>query len=166
MASPFVVNVAELRRAPGQRRPHHIEEPVEWGVELTTTKREPRLRADLTLEAISGGIMVEGEVAFRVQQRCNRCLREWEEDSRLELRQLVADDASSEYPIETDDLDLEPLVRDEVILSMPLLALCREDCQGLCPQCGGDLNTGACSGHGDEISGPFAGLRELLEPHE
>lgn len=166
MASPFVVNVVELRRASGQRRPHHIEEPVEWGVELTTTVPEPPLRGDLTLEAISGGIMVEGDVAFRVRFGCNRCLTEWEEDRDVRLRQLVADDGSTEYSLDGDDLDLEPIVRDEVILAMPLRSLCTEDCLGLCPQCGGDLNTGACPGHGGEVSGPFAGLRELLEPQE
>jgi uncharacterized protein len=61
-------------------------------------------------------------------------------------------------------IDLEPVVRDEVGLALPLVPLCREDCLGLCPTCGTDLNTAPCSGHADEIESPFSALRQLLEP--
>ena len=48
------------------------------------------------------------------------------------------------YPLVDDELDLEPLVRDAVLLELPLAPLCREDCAGLCPQCGANRNEGAC----------------------
>ncbi|MGH7790518.1 MAG: YceD family protein [Candidatus Binatia bacterium] len=45
---------------------------------------------------------------------------------------------------EGDEIDVSPLVRERLMLSLPTLPLCREDCQGLCPQCGRNLNQGAC----------------------
>jgi uncharacterized protein len=49
------------------------------------------------------------------------------------------------YPLEGDQLDLRPLVRDALLLELPLAPLCQPDCLGLCPRCGADLNTGPCS---------------------
>ena len=49
------------------------------------------------------------------------------------------------YPIADDELDLGPLVRDAVVLELPMAPLCREDCAGLCPQCGADRNEGDCA---------------------
>ena len=48
------------------------------------------------------------------------------------------------YPIDDDVIDLAPLVRDSVVLELPGAPLCREDCAGLCPQCGANLNEGPC----------------------
>ncbi|HET6915863.1 MAG TPA: DUF177 domain-containing protein [Acidimicrobiales bacterium] len=49
------------------------------------------------------------------------------------------------YPLKGELLDLQPLVRDALLLDLPLAPLCREDCKGLCPTCGADLNDGPCS---------------------
>jgi uncharacterized protein len=49
------------------------------------------------------------------------------------------------YPIVDDTIDLGPLVRDAIVLELPMAPLCREDCRGLCPQCGADRNEGDCS---------------------
>ena len=65
------------------------------------------------------------------------------------------------YPIEGDHLDLQPLVRDALLLELPLAPLCREDCRGLCPECGADLNAAPCECRpaGDPRWGPLDVLR-------
>jgi uncharacterized protein len=59
---------------------------------------------------------------------------------------FVSDSEEGEtYPILGDHLDLEPLAREAVVLSLPLVPLCRPDCAGLCPTCGADRNAGPCA---------------------
>jgi uncharacterized protein len=65
-----------------------------------------------------------------------------------------------EYPLRDETVDLEPLLRDAVVLAMPFAPLCREDCLGLCGRCGGDRNLGECS-CGPEIDVRWAPLRDL-----
>ncbi len=63
-------------------------------------------------------------------------------------------------------IDLESPIRDEVGLALPLKPLCRDDCLGLCPTCGTDLNTEPCEGHEDLSSSPFAVLEQFLDPQD
>ena len=164
--SPFRVVVSDLN--PGDARPFAVETPADYAVELARVAPESGVRAEVELRAISGGVMVDGTVAYRMELTCHRCLTAWTEDGRRRILQLVepptAEDA--EYTLEGEELDLEPLVRDEVTLALPIAPQCREDCAGLCPTCGADLNTDACPGHDEEPVSPFAGLRDLLETQE
>lgn len=163
MSNPFIVNVADLRRTPGQRRTERVVAPVRWGVELSRTLPDPPLRAELVLEGISGGIMVTGKVGFTALDRCHRCLTEWEEVREIALAELFALDGSTDYPVSGDTIDLEPMLLDAVVLSLPLLQLCRDDCAGLCATCGADLNTEDCPGHDESSGSPFSVLRDLLD---
>ncbi len=166
--SPFVVNVSDLVRHHGTERRHRVSTPVEYAVEQARTEPGAELAGDFRLRSIPGGIMVEGDVTVPTVLSCYRCLTEWGEELVTRVRELVADGDGddTDYRLDGDVVDLEPLVRDEVSLALPLLPLCRPDCRGLCPACGGDLNTGACPGHDDVPSSPFAGLRELLETQD
>ncbi len=164
--NPFVFGVSDLLHSPGKRRPELIEEVVDYGVELSRTASDRPLTGELELEGVSGGVMVTGRVVVGVHHRCNRCLREWTEDLAVEIRQPFTSDVQSDYVVAGEVIDVEPLLRDEVTLALPLVPLCRADCAGLCPTCGADLNTGACPGHPSDEEGPLAGLRELLETQE
>ena len=128
---------------------------------LTAALATP-LEADLTLEGTSGGVFVRGGVRATVEHICHRCLTEWQVPVAMEMAELVG--GEGDYPMDGDEIDLEDPVRDALLLSLPLLPQCREDCLGLCSVCGADLNTGSCPGHDDEPEGPFSALRNLLEP--
>ncbi len=167
-ASPFVVNVSDLLTHVGKERRGQVVEPVAYRLEMAHTDPDQPMRADVVLRSIPGGIMVEGDVAAPAVLTCNRCLTEWPEEQHVRLRELFSTDADDDgdYHVVGDEVDLEPLLRDEVTLSLPLLPLCKPDCAGLCPICGADLNTDACPGHEDASSSPFAGLRDLLETQD
>jgi uncharacterized protein len=82
---------------------------------------------------------------------CRRCLTTVTTPVRLEVRALFAQDPEAledpdAYPVpaEAQELDVTPAVREELVLAAPRYAVCREDCKGLCPQCGKDLNAGPC----------------------
>ena len=61
------------------------------------------------------------------------------------------------------DVTIKGPMQVELALSMPKAPVCREDCKGLCPICGTDLNEDPCDGHGEESDSPFAVLKDLFE---
>ncbi|MBM4284753.1 MAG: DUF177 domain-containing protein [Deltaproteobacteria bacterium] len=69
--------------------------------------------------------------------------------------ELSADDLSLDY-YTGDELDLGAIIKEQILLLIPLKPLCAEDCSGLCPRCGADLNRGACACPAEESTSPFA----------
>ncbi len=77
---------------------------------------------------------------------CARCLKGFAREFRLEVAErFTRDEDDEDYPLGERDIDLEPMVRDAVLLAMPFSPLCGPDCRGLCERCGGDRNLGECS---------------------
>lgn len=160
--SAFRFPVADLLAHVGDRRSVAIDAPIEWSLDLSRVG--PRLEADLVLESASGGIVVRGPVTTMVANTCHRCLREWQEPMEVDiLEALGVDDDPDGYRLHGDVADLEPVLRDAVLLAVPLSPTCRPDCRGLCAVCGADLNGTSCPGHDDEPDSPFAPLRGLLD---
>lgn len=140
-----------------------MDAEVDWSV--GESEVGPPVHAELTLEGASGGVFVRGDTTTIARLTCHRCLSEWSEDVVVTVSEVMGiDDDPDGYPLDGDVADLEDVLRDAVLLEIPMAPTCRDDCRGLCSVCGGDLNTGACAGHDDEIDSPFAVLRELLEP--
>jgi uncharacterized protein len=142
---PLRINAVELLRQPGAVRDVDVviqPDPLD--------ARHDRLVGDivvaLRLEALNDGIKVTGSVAAPWATECRRCLAPvagvaiGEVDELYQLEQLDPD----AYPIEDNQLDLAPLVREMVLIELDLERQCREDCAGLCPVCGIDRNTGDC----------------------
>ena len=162
--SPFQFVVSDLVRRPGERRAETVAAPVDWAVELSRLDPAEPLEASVMLEGASGGVYVTGTVSALARHTCHRCTTEWTEPVEVAIAEMIESGDDADYPLDGDVADLEAPIRDTVLLALPLVPTCRPDCLGLCATCGADLNTGACPGHDDESSSPFAGLRELLEP--
>jgi len=162
--SPFRFVVSDLLRQPGQRRAETVSARVDWGVELSRLVPDESLHAPLTMEGASGGVFVRGMVSAVAEHTCHRCTATWREPVEVLLTEMIGVGDGSDYPLDGNVADLESPIRDTVLLALPLVPTCRPSCLGLCARCGADLNTGACPGHEDESTSPFAGLRELLEP--
>ena len=161
--SPFYIPVADLVAEPGGRREVSVDAEPEWTLE--TASVGPQLHADLVVENASSTIVVRGSVATSIGLACQRCLTEWSEDLSVSVTEALGMEEEDGYVVDEDGgIDLEPMLRDAVLLEIPLRPLCRDDCLGLCGTCGADLNTGACPGHDEEPTTPFAVLRDLLEP--
>ena len=120
--------------------------------------------ADLELYADGTHAFAAGTFTGHVIVACGRCVGEvrLELDERLRVTflppdEMPTDDDDSEegaevaagdldvFPFDGETLDLEPLLREQFVLAVPFAPLCREDCKGLCPQCGIDLNSGTCA---------------------
>lgn len=101
---------------------------------------------NVVLESVQEGILASGELEAPWEGLCRRCLGRVVGKVQPEFRELfVTEPVEGEsYPLRHDQVDLEPLARDAVLLELPLAPLCREECLGLCPACGVDLNQGVC----------------------
>jgi uncharacterized protein len=144
------VDVRDLVDHPGASRTVHVDEAVDGlRLELAAVPDDAPIHADLLLESVVEGILVSGPVSGRVSLSCARCLRTFDDGFGVRVRELFARGArpgDDEYPLSpSGEIDLEPMVRDAVLLSMPFSPLCRPDCQGLCERCGGDRNLGECT---------------------
>ncbi len=87
---------------------------------------------------------VECNVVFNVKGCCTRCLEETEKEYSAEIRELCEEDAEDGYPVVNDKIDLAKIVDDVILMNVPVSFLCKEDCLGLCSECGENLNYGAC----------------------
>jgi DUF177 domain-containing protein len=143
------VDVRDLLGHPGSHRTVRVEEPVEGlRTELAHVPEDTPVAAELLMESVVEGILASGPVAGTMQLTCARCLKPFDGPFSIEVRELFtpgASDDDDEYPVQEGFVDLTPMIRDNVIPAMPFAPLCREDCLGLCPRCGGDRNLGECS---------------------
>jgi uncharacterized protein len=123
------------------------------------------IEADLVLESLSDGIVVAGTVTSSWEGTCRRCLEPVGGVLDATVRELYRarqgdDDA---FTFTGDQLDLEPMVREAVLLELPLAPLCRADCAGLCPECGANRKEVACGHTTAPVDVRWAGLEGLLE---
>lgn len=161
--APFRVPVSDLLRKPGSSRDVVVDAPADFGVELSRIAPGSTVRAELELSSLPGGILVRGPVTFRAIHACSRCLTERTEDGTVRVSQLYADERAEEdsegwdYRVEGEEIDLEPMLRDEIVLSWPISPSCGEACEGLGAQTETDLNDSS-----PREESPFAALRDLL----
>jgi uncharacterized protein len=148
---PFVLDVRELGRRPGSMRAVRVEvpAPAEMTVGMAGIPEGEPLTLDLRLESVVEGVLVSGTVTAPVTGECARCLTPVSDTVSVPVTELFAyPDSATEQTSEEDEvshlvgdmLDLEPLVRDALVLDLPLSPLCRDDCRGLCAGCGERLD--------------------------
>ena len=175
-ASPFTVSVARLRHQLGAVAPCALEGDFDPDHELgAVSPGESEVpeggiaRFDGQLESIPKGVVVSGEVTSPWVGECRRCAIEITGTVAVRVRERYLEGVGPEdeeaYGFEGDLIDLGPMVRDAVVLELPLAPLCREDCKGLCVECGADRNEGEC-GCEAPIDPRWASLEALRRPEE
>ncbi len=146
---PLVVDTRELGRRPGSMRAVHFPAPAPEGLGVALIGVPPgaELDLDLRLESVMEGVLVSGVATVPLAGECGRCLEAVNDTLTVDLQELFAypesdagDDDEEIARMEGDLLDLEPVLRDAVVLALPLTPLCREDCGGLCAECGERLD--------------------------
>ena len=165
---PYLIHLTTLRRDIGARR-HEVRRAVVDDLAVVGTAVPPgaETEADVMLGSILGGVEVTGTVSAPWVGQCRRCLEPAAGTVSVKVRELYTDDGDGDetYPLHGDELDLEPLVRDAVLLELPPAPLCRPDCQGLCPRCGANRNDEACDCT-EELDSRWAALDVLRAPDE
>lgn len=145
--APFVLDTRELGRRPGTMRElaREVPAPAHWSLPMVEVPAGAPVELDLRLESVMEGVLVSGSATVDVVAECGRCLEPVALTVDADIQELFSyepDPQDDEAPLLTGDLlDLEPVVRDAVVLALPLNPVCAADCAGLCPGCGERLAT-------------------------
>jgi uncharacterized protein len=166
MANPLRVNAAELLRRPGSEKDVEVRFSVaDLGLVDERLHADDRVAIDLHLESLTDGVVVRGMVTAPWHGICRRCATPAAGEVRCdihELYQTVVTDPDA-FELVGDQLDLGPMVREVIVLDAPMSPLCRDDCRGLCPTCGVDLNVETCSCQEVVADSPFGALDQLRD---
>ena len=136
-ARPLQVGVSELLRHPGTRRPFQVDADLD-GLELTTSRvvEGTPVHVDLVLESLSASVTATGSVRVAWEGACRRCLDPVDGEAEAEVHTEIFEPHPTEgetYPLVGEQIDLEPLIRDAVLLALPLAPLCSDTCLGPAP---------------------------------
>lgn len=153
--------------------------PGDLGIEVIKVPDDAEIRLDLRLESVMEGVLVTGTARAPLAGECVRCLEPLSEELTADFQELFSypdaddrsraadtgDDAEEEdtLSLEDDLFDLEPVLRDAVVLALPLQPVCEEDCPGLCPECGARLADDPEHDHGEAVDIRWAALQGLAE---
>jgi uncharacterized metal-binding protein YceD (DUF177 family) len=174
-ADPWRLELRELGRRAGsmQELERTVPAPEGFRVELIGVPAGAPVQLHLRLEAVMEGVLVSGTVEAPLVGQCARCLEDIEDTLSLPVQDLFAYEGSTTEATSDEDevrlvegerIDLEPMVRDAVVLALPLSPTCTEDCSGLCVDCGERLDDLPADHSHDVVDPRWAGLAGKLTP--
>jgi len=172
---PLLLDLHALGRHPGEQLVRHMELPAppDLAVGMIGVPEGSPVVMDLTCQSAGDGILVEGTARVGLRGQCARCLADFDRDQTFDLQELyfypgrgpepdeIEDGDDDVNYVEDESVDLDPLLREAIVLSLPFSPLCRPDCAGLCPVCGADLNENPAHAHEAETDARWAKLSDL-----
>ena len=183
--SQWAVSVAQVASRPGQSKPIDTVFPAPSGIgdDIVGVREGADVRVVGSFDSIVDGLVFTGRIEAPLTAECTRCLKpidpDWTVNATLFFPydapgaddgrgngevEIIAgeDEAEDVYPLSSDGAfaDMESPLRDTLVEALPLQPLCREDCLGLCPQCGVDLNEDP-DHHHDVTDIRFAALEQF-----
>jgi uncharacterized protein len=178
--APLVLDTRELGRRPGSQRlmSFTAPAPADLGIEVLRVPEGSPVAFELRLEAVMEGVLVTGEAQAELVGECVRCLEEVRDEVVADFQELFvyeeSDTATHPQDGEDDDvsrlegdlIDLEPLLRDTVVLTLPFQPLCRDDCPGLCIECGARLADDPGHQHDEPIDPRWSKLQGIGLEHD
>ncbi len=176
---PLVFDIKDLGRRPGSMvtRTLSVEAPEDLGTDVIAIPAGQPLALELKMESVVEGVLVTGSVRGAATGACVRCLDAVTVPVTAHLQDLFAyaDRAEHHQEVGADDdedevrelvgdlLDLEPSLRDAVVPALPFQPVCREDCPGLCSECGAHLAQDPTHHH-EVIDPRWAALQGIAQP--
>lgn len=177
---PLVVATSDLPRAPGSTRALTLEvpAPADLAIAVIGVPEGSAMHIELVLTSAHDGILVAGTATVELSGECVRCLDPIHTRSTIDLAELylypeaaerAAEDGDDEalelFRTDGHELDLEPMIRDALVMSLPFRPLCAPGCPGLCPVCGARL--AEAPGHRHDVVDPrWRVLEGFLEQDE
>jgi uncharacterized protein len=167
------INVAQLLKEPiGATRNYEIDEVVD----VTGEGNNRLVEGEVKLQRTQRGILVKGEFRTELELTCSRCLGSFTYPLEINFEEeyiptidivtgipLSSPEEAGDFRIDEHHvIDLTEAIRQYTLLAMPMKPLCREDCAGLCQECGHNLNQGPCGCSVQEVDPRWAKLSKLL----
>ena len=167
----MLLGLSKIIDCPGQSIPFSVSVDLSdlcYGVSYPVS--EPVL-AQGTVRNTAGVLMMEGQVRTTIHGICDRCAGSFDREVTFPIDVVLVTELANEenedewvFPLEGDSADLDDIVRTVFVLNLDSKLLCKEDCKGLCPKCGKNLNDGPCNCQ-KELDPRFAALKQLLEKY-
>ena len=164
----MLLGLSKIIDCPGQSIPFSVSVDLSdlcYGVSYPVS--EPVL-AQGTVRNTAGVLMMEGQVRTTIHGLCDRCAGEFHREIEFPIDVVLVTELASEenedewvFPLVGDSADLDDIVRTVFVLNLDSKLLCKEDCKGLCPRCGKNLNDGKCTCE-KELDPRLAALRQFL----
>jgi len=173
------INVAKIRKAFGASEVFEFRELLEgMDAEDAAVKITRPVEVRVKVTNVGNSLLLEGKICAEVKLSCSRCLEVFTLQVEPEFSEEVchaADEQAylADHPeaakeedytlLTSDELELAPLVGEQVVLNIPMKPLCSEACQGLCPKCGLNLNEQKCNCDLEPVDPRLAGLAEFFK---
>jgi len=162
--------VRDIVRAPGEMREFAftVPAPEKWGEGLVSVPEGEPVELDVRAESVHEGILVSGIIDTEYSGVCGRCLMDIVQPVEVEIQELFAypGDETTDFEVQDDHVDLETLVRDAIVLSLPFQPVCQPDCPGLDPATGERLATSSVSEQGGAPDPRWAALQDFTRDHD
>lgn len=174
----LIYNVAQLLKAPvGTSVAYDFSEE---DVQLNDIRTAGPISGHVRMRRTNQGLLVDGWADLVLALTCDRCLKEFERPMHVTFEEqfyptvdvvsglpLAPFDQEEIFAIDAHhEVDLTEAIRQNVLTQLPMVTLCREDCKGLCSQCGHDLNLGPCECEPEEVDTRFSVLEQLLQERQ
>lgn len=166
--SPLVISTHDLGRRPGVMRELTLSVPAppDLRVELVGVPPGSDIEMQIRLESVMEGVLASGTARVVLDGECARCLDGISDELEVALQELFVypqSDAEEDEAarLQGELLDLEPVLRDAVVLALPFRPVCRPDCPGLCPECGARLADEPGHTHTDGVDPRWAALTSV-----
>ena len=167
------VELESLERHGGRFAHNYEPGELDLNEERVTLVAPPRVSG--RIQQSDSKVTVRGEATAELQLECDRCLKSVliPVSSSFEVEYVTPDTYQADPAAELLDedlslsvfdggvIDIDDLVREQILLALPVQVLCQQECQGLCPECGGDRNDADCKCEEAEIDPRWAGLKEI-----
>ena len=151
-----------------------VPAPADLGIEVLRVPEGSPVELDLRLEAVMEGVLVTGAASVELAGECARCLEPISDEVEVRFQELFVYDDQDVDPdeelevstLQKDLVDLEPMLRDAVVLALRFQPLCEDDCPGLCPECGARLKDDPDHAHDEPVDPRGAGLAALKQDQQ
>jgi len=165
------LEVKEMHKTPGLEEEFQFEESWDY---LETGQGPVKFDAPVmfTGKAANPGdtLLVQGSISTAVKLKCNRCLKVFTHAIRVDYLEEFCTSKSTEDEdcilYDGEVIDFNPSVKENLVLALPMKWLCRRDCQGICPQCGQDLNVSQCNCLVEDVDPRMEVLKKFFEEKE
>ncbi|KXS50081.1 MAG: uncharacterized protein A8274_808 [Halanaerobium sp. 4-GBenrich] len=156
------INLSDLKEIGGRKNvslelKFHNLEFVDREIEI-----KDKVQLELEIYNTEDSFLVQGTLEAELILSCSRCLQKYSSTIKLD----ISEDVMKSEMEDEEELYLDDIIVDNIILSLPMKPLCSEDCKGICPQCGQDLNEGECDCEIETVDPRLAKLKEFYNDQE
>jgi len=167
VSNPYLIQVHDLMHKAGALRRIELTFPAPESLDnaIAAIPVGGEIDIDGRLESVHEGILVTANVQSEAKTECSRCLDPLLLEVDVEFQELFAYSLTDEddLVITDESIDLEQVVRDAVVLSLPFQPICSEDCEGLCVDCGAKLKENPQHVHEAPVDPRWNALKNLME---